>query len=68
MDYPGGPNHYKDSYIFIKIQIKTTTLTKGRQEESERRQCSARSRGTERKRFADVVPLALKMEEGTSGS
>lgn len=60
MDYLGEPDHYKDSYIFIHIrmQIRRASLIKVILEDSERRHCSGRSRRTERKRPADVTPVA----------
>ena len=66
VDYLGEPNHYKDSYIFtnVRIQIRTASLIKVILEDSERRQCSDRSKGTERKRSADAMPVALDVEQG----
>lgn len=66
MDYLGEPDHYKDSYIFInkRIQIRTASLIKVILEDSERRHYSGRSRRTARKRSADAMPVALKVERG----
>lgn len=66
MDYLGEPDHYQDSYIFINIrmQIRRANLIKVILEDSERRHCSDGSRRTERKRPADVTPVALDVEWG----